>query len=433
MAVTPFIKRGSKNVWCIVDNHAKFSNGWAREISINLSDHMIFKIDLFGYDIYIGDDEDELLRTVSIDYEYAIVVASGTSFTLSDKLFPLIEDLLNKDFFIAGHILDRGAEYPELHHQFYVINLVEYRKCHCPIIGPGKEFNSLDMPWHGHHIMRIAEYKTIDIGTAIRNAKRYLYYEHEHVFLKELSNIYHDQFFANNFFASWNSDKLYTDIAFAGPVDQYVTVGIGLNWIKNLEIIGFTKDSNVVFTDINHNCLVYMKKLIETWDGMNYTQFYKDNSPMGINGESPIPQSYYDKTQSEWEQFISTFDDWASIWNQVRQLKFKYILTNYMSNYNFDWIDSEKRTVINLSDLFTHTPYIFVHSLKYRIASENKLFKMLVEKDPEITLMLTSRAVNGFAENNQLIGNRLIVGKVKDFALTDIKDLRCPPWHKNDW
>lgn len=425
MAVTPFIKHGSKKVWCIVDNHARCSSGWAREISINLSDHMIFKIDMFGYDIYIGDNEDELLRSVCIDYSHAIVIASGTSFGLSDKIFSLVDDLCNKEFFIAGHILDRGTEYPELHHQFYVINLVEYRNCHCPIVGPGKEFDSLDSPWHGHNIMRIAEYKTIDIGD-IRNAKTYLYYEYEHVFLKELANIYHNQFFANNFFAAWNSDSLHTTIPIDKPIDQYVTVGIGLHWVKNLVTAGFTQDTTVIFTDINYNCIMYMQKMIESWDGVNYAEFYKQNCPMMPNNKS-LPESYYNQVHLEFENFIATFDDWAGAWKHIRKLHFKYVLTNYMANYDFDWLEANRTTLINLSDLFTHSPYVFLHSLKYRIHCENKLFNMLLEKDPNIILMLTSRASDGFIKNNTMIG------KVKDFNFTNMEDIKHPPWHTNDW
>jgi len=427
MAINAFRQQGSKIVWCIVDNHERCASGWAKEISINLTDHMLFKLDMFNFDILIGTDEDELLLCASLDYEHAVVVASGTSFTLADRIYGLVEELCTKDFFIAGHILDRGEAMPELHHQFYVVNLKEYSENAWPSIGKGKEFNSLDALWHGHNIMRIAGDRAIDIGDDIRNAKKYLYYEYDHVFLKEVSSIYYNQFFATNFFAAWNSDDLRTSIQFNGPVDQYVTVGIGLHWVRNLELVEFTDNTSVIFTDINNSCLMYMKKLIETWDGKDYVEFYKQNTPSMPNGQSVIPESYYDKTQLEWEQFVATFDDWPAMWNRVRQLHFKYILTDYTATYNFDWLESGKRTLMNLSDLFTHTPYVFLHSLKYRIACENKLFNLLVAKDPEITVMLTSRATDGFIENNQL------VAKAKDFKLTNIEELKCPPWHVNDW
>ena len=273
--------------------------------------------------------------------------------------------------------------------------------------------------------MRIAEYKTIDIGD-IRNAKTYLYYEYEHVFLKELSNIYHNQFFANNFFAAWNSDELRTSIPIMGPVQQYVTVGIGLNWVKNLVIMGYTEDTTVIFTDINCNCIMYMQKMIELWDGVNYIDFYKQNCHIIPNDKS-IPDSYYAQIDLDFKQFTNTFDNWTEVWDNIKKLNFKYILTNYMANYDFDWLETDRTTVVNLSDLFTHSPYVFLHSLKYRIHCENKLFNMLVAKDPNINLMLTSRASDGFVDNNTMIG------KVKDFNLTNIEDMKCPPWHTNDW
>lgn len=427
MGIVKFRKNSSKIVWCIVDNHTRYQSGWAKEISVNLTDHMIFKFDLFNFDIYIGEDENELLKSVSAEYEYAVVVASGTSFTLSDKIYRLVEELCKKDFFIAGHVLDRGNNIFELHHQFYVVNLKEYSKLSYPTIGQGKEFNNVNAPWHGHNVMSIARDRIIDIGNDIRNAKKYLYYEYDHVFLKEIATIYQNQFFATNFFAAWNSDRLYTSIPINGPIDQYITVGIGLHWIQNLKLIGFTDNTVVTFTDINNNCLLYMKKMIEEWDGENYVEFYKQHTPMLPNGQDPLPQSYYDKTQAEWEEFRKIFNNWPEVWKEIKKLQFKYILIDYTATYNFDWLESNKNTLINLSDLFTHTPQVFLRSLKYRIACENRLINALVEKDPEITLMLTSRAADGFSVRDRLIG------KVKDFKLTDIEKLNRPPWHQDDW
>ena len=171
---------------------------------------------------------------------------------------------------------------------------------------------------------------------------------------------------------------------------------------------------------------MYMQKMIESWDGVNYAEFYKQNCPMMPNNKS-LPESYYNQVHSEFENFIATFADWTVTWESIRKLHFKYILTNYMANYDFDWLEANRTTLINLSDLFTHSPYVFLNSLKYRIHCENKLFNMLLEKDPNIILLLTSRASDGFIKNNTMIG------KVKDFNFTNMEDIKHPPWHMNDW
>ena len=94
-----------------------------------------------GYDVYIGKDQNELLKAAQEDgfYSHAVIIASGTSLKLSDRLFPAVEALCKKEFFVAGHILDRETSYYELHHQFYVVNLAEYASLNCPVVNQPEE------------------------------------------------------------------------------------------------------------------------------------------------------------------------------------------------------------------------------------------------------------------------------------------------------
>jgi hypothetical protein len=85
--------------------------------------------------------------------------------------------------------------------------------------------------------------------------------------------------------------------------------------------------------------------------------------------------------------------------------------------------------LINLSDLFNHGPFIFNHPLKYRIAAENKLLHSFKNHDSEMTVLMTSRSAEGFWEGDPLI----TYGKVSEFVLTDINELKKPTWHINDW
>jgi hypothetical protein len=99
-----------------------------------------------------------------------------------------------------------------------------------------------------------------------------------------------------------------------------------------------------------------------------------------------------------------------------------------MASYNLHWIMPGKRTLVNLSDVFTHSPYIATQSLKYRVSCENKLFEGLKKVDPNIRIMMTSRAADGFRSNN-----RTLAGRVTDFELTDINQLKKPAWRLVDW
>lgn len=453
---------------CLVDNRHLYSSGWATEISNNLSDFLIHKFIVNNYDVLIDKDENLLLQeAANSGYDHALIIAGGTSLGLSDRIFVALENLCKKKFFLAGHILHRnnkshhGDAYYELHHQFYVVNLKEYKELNCPIIGiqesiphiqieplrsEGCLYNDHEIPeWikpgtikrtytkklHGWNIISTALDSNkilIDVGEEIRSSKKYLYFEHDHVFLREISSVYWNHFLSTNFYASWNSDKLKGDFTGDKAIDQYITVGIGVYWIHNLIKLGVTPDTKVVFTDINYNCLKFMETMVNEWDGNDYHEFYRKHIPRLPNNSKIDIESYIEYTRKEWEKFLLQFDNWDEVWNNIRSLKFDYQLIDYMSNYNLDWIIPGVNTLINLSNVFTHSPPVATQSLKYRISCENKLINNICKIDPNIKLSMTSRAADGFRTKE----NRIEFGYVKDFDLTDISELKKPMWHLLD-
>lgn len=456
-------------VCCIVDNRHLYTSGWATEVSNNISDFLIHRFVVRDYDVMISKDEDELLGLAYMEgYEHALIIAGGTSLGLSDRIFPALEKLCQQDFFIAGHVLHRNENsyyknaYYELHHQFYVVNLKQYHELQYPQVGqpslethvqveplrsesflygdhevaewirPGVESKTFTQKLHGWNIISTAlahNKKLIDLGPEIRDNKKYLYYEHDHVFLREVSNIYWNHFFCNNFYASWNSDRLRDNLVFDGPVEQYITVGIGVYWISNLIKLGVTTDTRVVFTDINYNCLKFMETMVNEWDGTDYHEFYRKHMPRLPNNTTQDVDAYIEYTRAQWEEFVSKFNDWPAIWARIKTLKFDYVLIDYMSSYNLDWIEPGKKTLINLSDVFTHSPYIATQSLKYRVSCENKLLNNIKKVDENINVLMTSRAADGFHP----VKIRTSYSAVKDFDLTDINELNKPAWHLVDW
>jgi hypothetical protein len=457
-------------VYCILDITDKCQTGYAKEICINLTDFLIHRFDLHGYDIFISKDEDELLRAATQEgYSHAVIISAGTSLGLSDRLFNSVEQQCKDNFFIAGHIIDRdnNSYYKnnagfEIHQQFYIVNLTDYKELGCPTVGNEKwvehrrvlhkrstdyMFDDPKLPvWirdgnatkpaqvklHGWNILNIGlayDKNIVQISADIRASKRYLYYEYDHVFLTRLANIKYYQFFATNFFAGWNSDTLRNQLPFDGPVEQYATVGIGFNWIKNLQLAGFTENTKVIFTDINYNCLMFMKKMVEEWDGVDYANFYWSNKPMLPNNPPNISESYKQQIAAQWQEFLTTVEDWDSLWSQIKKLSYDFVLVDYTASFNFDWLDAGRKTILNLSNLYNHSPFVAMNSLKYRISCENRLLQLLKDKDPNITVMLTARAADGFWETN----NEQYLDTVDNFVYTDITQLKIPEWHTDDW
>lgn len=463
------IEKKNKILWCIKDNIETYQSNWAKEISINITDFILNRMFVRGCDVYIGDNEDELLKEAAIDgfYSHAVIVASGTSFKLSERIFSAVETQCENDFFVSGHILDRTDHgyYKnaglELHHQFYIVNLDDYRNLGLPNVGQesweeyscrefirseeslygdkeipqwvrqGSGEKTYKMKLHGWNIIDVAldnDRPVIDLGENIRNNKRYFYYEHDHVFFKKLSDLHYDDFFCHTVFAPFNSDPLMNKFFTDPTLDQYVTVGIGLNWIKYAEKIN-NPNLRMVFTDINFHCLRFMKTMVEEWDGKDYVKLFRNYMKFQPNLSILDVDIGFEKWYNDWISFQTNFEDWEKTWNFIKSLQFDYVLIDYTSNYEFSWLGKGKNTFINFSDLFNHAPFIFTHPTKYRIAAENKLIQALKNHDPEIYAIITSRAADGFWSGEPLIR----IGKVKNFDYTDINTLKKPTWHEKDW
>jgi hypothetical protein len=457
------VQKQKSIVYCIVNTLANMTSGWAKEIAINITDFTIHRISIKSHDIFIGDNEEELLRAASDEnYTHAVVMAMGTSFKLSDRIFAAVEKKCSEDFYIAGHIIDRDQNYYELHHQFYIVRLSEYKELKYPSIGSAENVSHIqiepnrsiegvygdhDLPihvsagtkeksynskMHGWNILSNAllnNKKIVDLGEDIRNDKKYFYYEYDHVFLREMREIYYQQFFCNTVFFPWNTDSKLALDKTMGPVEQYITVGTGLNWVRNLNITGYKDDATIIFTDINQNCLQFMRELVTEWDGNDYIDFYKNRMKADPNNNPYDVQKYADKWTDQYNEFIDSFEDWASAWNKIKKCRFQFIHIDYTATYNLDWIDPSKKTIMNLSDLYNHVPYVATQSLKYRIACENHLLIRLKELIPDAILILTARATDGFEKQ----GRTIRLGRVSEFQVNDINLLKRPIWHETDW
>ena len=452
-------------VYCVLDTLDNAQHTFARDVSINLADSLICSLIKKHYDVFIGTSEKELLTQAANSnfYSHAVIISTGTSSLFSsDNLINKIKEFCKNDFFIAGHILDRQSGYFELHKQFYIVRLKDYADLGFPEIAEGsfmeehihtqlapaaifnegssyvvQDLKKGNIPiqynrkHHGWDLLTTAinnDKIVIDIGADIRFCKEFFYPEYDHVFLNSFSKIHFLQFFCYNFFAAWNTDMLHRSIEFEGPVEQYITVGVGLHWINNLNTVGFTEDTKVIFTDINSNFLEFTKKLIDEWDGDDYLSFYESHLPIIPDG-APVDILKYSKhADKEFQNFKGLFDDWPSLWNKIKKLKFEFVLVDYTSYYTLRWMSADKKTLINLSNLFNFEPFSAIQGVKYRIAAENKLIKKLQDLNPDMTLIVTSRAGDGF---DTRLGYK--IAKVKDFTLTDINELKKLPWHEEDW
>jgi hypothetical protein len=444
---------------CIHDIFASCTSDWSKEIAKNLTDYLLNRCLQYGFDVFASDDEQLLIETAANeDYTHCVVIAAGTSTKLSDRLFQEIRKKCSEDFYIAGHVLDREDKYFELHHQFYILNLNIHKELKLPELGEssdiphsklkpvsktndgyiaqelsqGTELVEYSGTMHGYNILSVAlseNKRIVDLGDGIRNNKKYFYYEYDHVFLKESTSLFYNKYFFNNIVVPMNSDILREQLSYTGPVEQYVTLGTGLNWVENLHLMGYTEDTEVFFTDYNPLVLQFMKRMVNEWDGKDYIDFYLKQDFILPNNMPYDFDAYINQCRQQWESFVSKIKDWDIKWNNVRKLKFHFISADYMSDYNFDWFSSDKKTIFNASDMFDHVPNTFDQSLKFRIAAENRFINKLKNKNPELMLLWSGRAATELLSENQ--GPKF--QPISEVELIDIDTITRPYWHKDDW
>lgn len=458
------IKKEKKIVYCILDNIDNQYSSSSRETAKNVSDYLLSKILINGYDILIDNTSDKLLERANQDnfYTHAVVIITGTHIGLSDRLFNHVEEKCKEHFTLCGHILDRGDAYYEIHNQFFIMNLSEFKSIGSPAMGDvdwtkthtkiepirsnecvrgdteipvwikqGNRERVYTQQRHGWNFVDVAlRHNAIlcDVGDDIRNTKKYLYYEYDHVFLRHVPELFNYSLICNTMVTPWNSDSLPSNLNIDKPVDHYASIGTGLNWVFNLLKLGYHQDTKVTFFDINYAVLSFMKSLVEEWDGTDYATFYMKQLKF-------VPESYdHDLSNHEirirhwWESFEKNFDNFSKAWNEIKKLNFDFKLLDFFATNNYSFIKPNEVTFVNLSDVFNHVPYINSATVKFRVARENNLIDSLKTIDENIFLYIPDRLGNIYTDQKEIT-----FGRVKDFNLWDINTFNAPPWQEHDW
>lgn len=464
------VKKQKKIAYCILNLISEQASTSSQEVAMNLTDFFLTSLASKNYDVFIDNTSDALLRRVSSDdyYTHAVVLVTGTHMGLSQRLFDAVENKCQEHFTIAGHILDRSKfdGYYEIHNQFFIANMSEYRRLSCPAMGESiwndehvklepirsEEIvnNDEEIPvWikvghtektykHKRHGWNFVDYGLknnaifCDVGDAIRQDKNYIYFEHDHVFYRHLPDLFNYSLICNNMVTPWNSDTLPHHLDIGKPVDHYVSTGTGLHWIHNLLKLKYHSNTKVTFMDISYAVLTYMQAMVEEWDGNDYASFYMKKLKY-------MPDSYeYDLVNHErkirewWADFEKTFDNFQQTWNDIRKLKYDYKLVDLFSKNKYKFIIPGESTFVNVSDAFNHVPYIHYANVKFRVSRENNLIETLRNIDDNIVLHIPTR-IGRFYKLKLSAGENLTTGPIKDFSLWDINEFNTPPWQEHNW
>ena len=393
MNVVEYITPSKKIAFCIVDDIETYANDWIKETIKNVADFTVSNLYTKGYSVFVGLDEDLLLKHVTdLGYGHAVVMSPGTEYIHGTEFFESLDSVIQDDFLVMGHILDRGRAYYELHHQCYIINLAQYHKLGQPIVGKEemgamhtqiKPFRSVedihgnytpiwiaqgdtaityDHKRHGWNLISIGLKNNKNIlvfGESLRHNKRHYYPESKKDFMEKVSQLYQRQHYcATEFIHTKNNEW---DNGITRKFNQVIIPASGTLYLDLVDC------GTVIFYDYNQQALDYWREHHPKKEGILY-------------------------------KFVKT-----DLLNDDELLK--HIDMNAES------------TLINVSNIFCYEATATVYSLAYRLHREKQLVNAL-DKLNDLVISFTMSACCGFSDKNT----------------ADIKELIKPTWHVNqDW
>ena len=344
--------------FCFVDNTRNYQSN-IREFMKNQADGTLANVYAKKWTIYQWINEDALLRhACNKGHKWAVVFSTGTEFINGDAFFDAAQSMIKKDFFVAGHVLDRSDAYYELHHQCYLINLEKYKELGYPIVGeqelgskhiqyiPERSDNNIHDDYtpltvssgnytreeyqhkcHGWNILSIAfdNNETVLIfDETMRSNKKHFYPESPKDFYKNLSWAYYRLNYCHTTFVHTSNTET-IDL----PVRQYKQI--------------VTPASGVWFTD-------YL-------------------APGG-----KVVMYDYNK---------ASLDYW-----QIQYPEYKFVQCDLLGESNLlDYIDTSiPDTFINLSNIFNYEGTVFFYSLAYRKYKETELVSKIKSMLPSATI-----------------------------------------------
>lgn len=335
--------------FCFVDNTRAYKSD-IREFMKNQADGTLVNLYNKGYVVYQWLDEDALLKhAMSKGHKYAVVFSTGTEFLNGTAFFEAVESLIETDFFIAGHILDRSDAYYELHHQCYVVNLEKYQLLGCPCVGQ-QELGSKHIQtipkrsnenihddytplWvthgdhikeeyqhkcHGWHLLKVAfenKETVVVFGDNIRKNKIHFYPENPKDFYKQLSWAYFRlNYCQTDFVHGSNTEAIHIPVK---QYDQIVTPASG------------------------------------TW----FVDYLADNALVIV----------YDYNQA-------SLDYWKEHVPQIKNVRYKFLKCDLLGTDDLSQhLEDIPNTLVHLSNIFNYEATTFFYSLEYRKYKEEEL------------------------------------------------------------
>jgi hypothetical protein len=411
MALIYKADKNNPTAFICVDITHKIEDASIKSIVINLADYTLHNLLDHGHDVYVTrDDIDETIREVSNRYSHAVVFTNDTEFEGSAFFKNLIR-LVQRDFFLVGHILDRKNAYYELHDQCFVVNLEKYKELGYPNLGGWRlnhqhtqmEPQRSEENFHHEHTPKSVRpgfverdyahqcfgYKWISkalknnqpieiFDDEMRGSKRNYYAKYADEFHKNFSHyqLKHD-FSLTKLFYPINTEKF--DKPLVKKLRQLVLPASGLNFLRYLDSCQLTEETEVVFYDSSKHSLNMMRKVIETFDGNDYLEFLNNNCSGILSSSEAITEN--------WNKI-------NHLWPLANNVSYRYENVDIM--YEIPKNMQNENTILHVSNVFAYEPNVAFRSLSHRILSFNRMINELQKKHNDVNIIASAYPEQAF-------------------------------------
>jgi hypothetical protein len=331
-----------------------------------------------GWDFAKTQDLNKSLNDFAdLGHEYIVVSALGNFLRMGSINADIINDCIANDSPLSAHLLQRN-EYYTLDPQFFCLNLKIWdligRPQFEPIAGYSEFIsNEIERSVEDHHdnytpfwikptqykksytitypqfgslvIRAFIEhgYKLINISSAIRQRKVYLYpndnkqdleswiEDHDYApitiplqrYAKQINQQFLDD--ERTVYVLNSEDVLKSTV---NKIDRYVGVCGGLKAVAILRLNGFTESTQVDLIDISQPALDYQRYLVENWDG-NFDNYREVSETFQKSNPTFI---YAWRSWNGWESEVKSFlnsagiskDDFYDTWQLYKKLRISY-------------------------------------------------------------------------------------------------------------
>ena len=402
----------SKTAFCFVDTTGRAASAWVQEIVKNQSEYTISNVVGKFYDLYQGIDEDALLNhAADLNYEYAVVFTTGTEFINGYSFFEQIEELIGTGTALAGHILDRGDAYYELHQQCYLINLKTYTHLGRPVVG-NQELGQLHQQYDP--IRSKENYHDNYTPLWVQSGQSTKTFNHQCHGWNILSTFLNNDQPVAVFNHQTRSSKIHLYPEFVNDFNKNV------NWIYKRQQVCSTEFIHTSNTEWDFNPNLKFKQIVTPASGIWYGAMIDSNEHATV--------IFYDYNSK-------ALDYWRSNVPPAPNIEYKFVLLDLLVD-EFDirsLIDTtiSDSTIINFSNIFFYEGTACLQPMHYRLSREAAILENIKLYAPDAYVSFNMRSAGAFGSKNHLHGE---LTKAADIEILHPKDLVKPTWRFNqDW